>query len=341
MLSLKNLTLKIKDKILLSDINLDIEDNSYFAIIGPNGAGKTLLMESIAGFLKTEGEILLDGEDIIKLPIEKRNIGIVYQSYALFPNMNVFDNIAFSLKMKKETNIEKKIEWIANKLEINSLLKRDIQNLSGGEKQKVAIARALISKPKILMLDEPFSAIDSSFRKKMYEFIKYVHSEFRLTIIHTTHSFEEAITLADEIAIINKGKIEQFGTPDKVFKNPSSEFVAHFIGLENLIPIIIKNDKAYLKGIDLELSSYPKDKKFAILHSEEIILSENPIKSSARFSLEGEIKKIFINDFYSSLKIDIGISITAKITNVSLKKMRLRQGKKIFVTFKESGLRFI
>ena len=341
MLQIKNLNLKIKEKILLKNINLEIKNFEYFSIIGPNGAGKTLLMESIAGFLKTSGNILVDDINIKNLPIEKRNIGIVYQNFALFPHLNVFDNIAFSLKLKKEKDIENKINWIAEKLSIKNLLFRDIKNLSGGEKQKVAIARALISNPKILILDEPFSAIDSSFKKKMYEFIKYIHNEFKLIILHTTHSFEEAITLSDNIAVLNNGKIEQVGSPSSIFKNPTSEFVAHFVGLENLIPIIEKEGKFFLKNIPIPLSSNLKNKKFAILHSEEIILSENPIKSSARFSLQGQIKKIFENDFYSSLKIDIGFIITAKTTNTSLKKMNLSVGKNIFITFKESGLRFI
>ncbi len=341
MLQIANLSLFIGNKKLLSEINLNIKKGSYFSIIGPNGAGKTLLLESIAGFTNAKGEIIYKDIPISKIPTEKRNIGLVYQNLALFPHLNVFENIAFSLKIKKDKSIKEKVNWICEKLEISDLLKRNIKNLSGGEKQKVAIARALISKPEILMLDEPFSAIDSASKKKMYEFIKTVHTEFNLTVIHTTHSFEEAITLSDELAIINQGAIVQTGKPNEIFKNPKSEFVAHFVGLDNLIPLEKINNQFFLKNIKVPLSIKPIDKKFAILHSEEIILSTHPIDSSARFSLKGEIIKVIENDFFSSLKIDVGFPITAKVTNGSLKKMELAKGKAVFVTFKESGLRFI
>jgi len=341
MLKIVDLTLKINGKTLLDSINLDVSKNEYFAVIGPNGAGKTILMESIAGFKKVKGNLLLEGKNIGNLPIEKRNIGIVYQNFALFPHLSVKENIAFSLKIKKSKDIEEKINWIGKQLDISHLLERNTKNLSGGEKQKIAIARALIAKPKVLILDEPFSAIDASFKRKMIDFIKTIHKKFDLTTIHITHNFEEAIKLADRLAIITKGKIVQIGKPTQIFKNPRSEFVASFVGLENLIPITQKDDGYYLSGISIPLSTLKSFKKFAILHSDEIILSKKAVKSSARFSIEGIIKEISERDFYSSLKIDIGFIITAKITNKSLQKMDLHKGSKIFVTFKESSLRFI
>ena len=341
MIDIKNLSLQIGEKQILSEINLHINTGEYFALIGPSGSGKTMLMQTIAGFQKYDGKIFLQGQDIENVAIEKRNIAIVYQNFALFPHKTVYENIQFPLKFKKISNKDKKIKEIAEKFEITPLLNRKPENLSGGEKQRVAIARAIISNPKILFLDEPFSSIDMVLRKNLYVFLKSIHKEFGLTVLHISHDFNEAIQLADKIAVINEGKIEQINTPKKIFKSPATKFIASFAGLDNLITLIHKNGQTFLQGIQQPLSTTNLSNRYAILHPEDIILSQNRIESSARFSLSGEITEITSNIFYSDLKINIGHTITAKITNNSLRKMHLRVSDRIFVTFKESSLKFI
>lgn len=340
MIEIKNLNLIINENKILNNINFNISGSEYFVILGPTGSGKTLLLEALAGFRKHEGEILFKGQNISSYDAGQRGIGIVYQDYALFPHLTVFENIIFALTIKNKSKKEKieKAKWIAEKLQISHLLKRDIKNLSGGEKQKVAIARAIVSEPQILLLDEPLSAIDTSFRKQLYSFFKYIHQEFKLTTIHVTHNFEEAIYLADRICVINKGFVEQVATPDVIFMNPGTKFVASFTGADNIIPLTFQSDKMYLNGIDIPLSGYDVNKHFAILHSEEILLSKEKIKSSARFSLQGKIIDIVSNIYFSELKIQLEIQLNVKITNYSLKEMQLKKDDQIFVTFKESSL---
>jgi molybdate/tungstate transport system ATP-binding protein len=341
MLEINNLNLEIKKKKYLENISFSVRKGEYFVILGPTGSGKTLLLESIAGFRKIGGEIKVNGADISKIPIEERNFGIVYQDFSLFPHLNVYENIAFSLKVKGKRNISEKIEWIASKLGIKNILAKSVLNLSGGEKQKVAVARTLVSEPVILFLDEPFASIDTAFRKKMYDFIKEIHREFHLTILQITHDFNEAIFLADRIAVLRNGKIEQIGTPAEIFKAPKTEFVASFVGTDNMIPLEYKNEIPYLEKIDIPITTLKERKKFAIIHSEEIIVSDKRLESSARFCLQGKIEKIIGQIFYSELTINSRQKFVVKITNSSLERMNLKIGSKVFISFKESSLVFI
>ena len=251
------------------------------------------------------------------------------------------ENIAFSLKVKKAAHISEKVERIAFKLGIEKLLEKSVLTLSGGEKQKVAVARTLVSEPIILFLDEPFASIDTAFKKKMYEFIKEIHREFQLTTLQITHDFNEAIFLADRIAVLRKGKIEQIGSPAEIFKSPKTEFVASFVGTDNMIPLEYKNDIPFLEKIDIPITTLTDKRKFAIIHSDEIIVSVEKLKSSARFCLKGKIEKIAEQIFYSELTIISRQKFVVKITNSSLKRMNLKIGTEVFISFKESSLVFI
>jgi len=230
MISIKNLKVNLGD-FLLQNINLDIEPGEYFIVLGPTGAGKTVLLESIAGLYPVlEGEVWIGDKEITDLSPEKREIGIVYQDQVLFPHLSVEKNIAFGLKMRKcpKNEAKAKIDAIVEVVGISHLLRRSPATLSGGEKQKVALARALVTEPKVLLLDEPLSALDPETREKMQGELREMHRKVVVTIIHVTHDFEEAIALGHRVAVLNDGCIAQMGTPEEFLRRPSSEFVARF-----------------------------------------------------------------------------------------------------------------
>jgi molybdate/tungstate transport system ATP-binding protein len=220
----------------LKEVTLEIEQGEYFVLLGQSGSGKTRLLEAIAGVDASSGSIFYQNEEISGKNPEYRDIGFVYQDFALFPNLNVLENIQFSGKYKEIENAEDHFEDIIGFLDLNALLERSISDLSGGEKQRVAIARALYSKPKILLLDEPLSAIDPTFRNSIMKKLKEIHRRYDLTTIHVTHNFREASYLADKIAIIMDGKIEQVGRPNEVLNHPASIEIARFLGFKNIFP---------------------------------------------------------------------------------------------------------
>ena len=220
----------------LNNINFKVNQGEYFVLLGQSGSGKTLLLESIAGFNPVDGKINFEGQDISEFSPENRDVGFVYQDFALFPNLNVRENIMFSSKYKHVENPEETLHDLADFLGLVPLLDRDIDNLSGGERQRVAIARALFSKPKILLLDEPLSAIDPTFRNSIMKFLKDIHRKYNLTTIHVTHNFREASYLADRIAIVMNGQIKQIGAAADVLNNPANIEVAKFLGFKNILP---------------------------------------------------------------------------------------------------------
>ncbi len=239
-LKLENLSSRIDD-FLLDNINLDINKNEYFVLLGQSGSGKTRLLETIAGLNECSGSIFYKEKDISNIASEKRDIGFVYQDFALFPNLNVEKNIKFSSKYKKIENEKELFRDIVGFLKLEHLLNRETRDLSGGEKQRVAIARALYSRPKILLLDEPLSAIDPTFRNSIMKSLKDIHKRYDLTTIHVTHNFREASYLADKIAIIMDGQIKQVGNAENVLNNPESIDVAEFLGFKNIFPTTLLN----------------------------------------------------------------------------------------------------
>ena len=234
MINLKDIVVKFGDFTALHSINVEVNEGEFFTFLGPSGCGKTTTLRTITGFIEpVSGSVFVNGQDITHVPIEDRNIGIVFQSYALFPTMTVYDNIAFGLKVKKmkKAQIDEKVRAIAKKVDLSDeQLKKAVSQLSGGQQQRVAIARALVTEPAIICLDEPLSNLDAKLRVQLREELKKMQKDFGITSIYVTHDQEEALTLSDRIAVFNKGRIEQIGTPNDIYNHSATEFVCNFIG---------------------------------------------------------------------------------------------------------------
>ena len=221
----------------VDDFNLEVKRGEFVTFLGPSGCGKTTTLRMIAGFeMPTSGEIFLNGEDISQLPANKRPINTVFQRYALFPHMNIYDNIAFGLKLKKlpKEEIRKKVKRVLDIVDLEGFENRKISTLSGGQQQRIAIARALVNEPEILMLDEPLGALDLKMRQEMQIELKHMHDELGITFIYVTHDQEEALTMSDKIVVLSEGRIQQIGTPEDIYNEPQNAFVADFIGESNI-----------------------------------------------------------------------------------------------------------
>lgn len=230
MLELKKIRKSYEGIEVLKNINLKIEKGEIVSILGPSGCGKTTLLNLILGLTQvSEGRIIFDGEDITQMPMEKRGFNIVFQDYALFPNLNVYENIVYGLKNKPNISTTKEVQDLINLLGLGKHLTKKIEELSGGQKQRTALARTLVMKPKILLLDEPLSALDGVIKESIKQKIKEIARDFKLTTIIVTHDPEEALTLSDKVLIVNEGQISQFGTPEEVIKKPANDFVSEFI----------------------------------------------------------------------------------------------------------------
>ena len=230
MLELKNIVKKYDGVTILDDVSLEIGKGEIVSILGPSGSGKTTLLNLILGITDVNsGKILYEGEDITDVPMEKRGFNIVFQDYALFPNLNAYDNIVYGLRNKPDISTKEDVDEFIHLLGLEEHLYKKIDQLSGGQKQRVALARTMVMKPKILLLDEPLSALDGVIKESIKAKIKEIAREFNLTTIIVTHDPEEALTLSDRVLIINEGKISQYGKPDEIIHNPENSFVQNFI----------------------------------------------------------------------------------------------------------------
>jgi len=334
------------DRFELRSINLDVAENEFFVVLGPSGAGKTLLLELIAGLrTPTHGEIVLDGEPVAELPPERRKVGLVYQDYALFPNMNVWDNISFGLKIRRnpKERIAKKVLEISELLQIKDILERLPVHLSGGEKQRVALARALVVEPSIILLDEPLSSLDPPLRERLQKELKRIHSLTRTTFIQVTHDFEEAVFLADRIAIMREGEIVQVGRADEVMCRPSDDFVADFVGVKNIFQGRLVEDGDGLKWFEcgdlrIQVQTKMRDSCQISIPAEDILLSSEKLSSSARNSIRGTVVDILPRGRLKEVVVDVGQRMVALVTQRSLEEMGLAVGGGVWVTFKTSAV---
>lgn len=345
MIQIKNLYVDLKN-FQLQDINLSVSEGEYFIILGPTGAGKTVLLESIAGLYPIKsGEVRLRGKEVTRLEPEKRGISIVYQDHALFPHLSVKDNIIFGLKLRKQpkAGVEAALDWIAELLGISHLLNRKPNTLSGGEQQKVALARALSVKPKVLLLDEPLSALDPETREGVQKELRQLHNHLKITTIHVTHNFEEAIALGDHIAVLGEGCIKQVGTPEQIFRQPNSEFVARFAMARNIFAgeVIDKGNGTAVfrtEGTELAIVTDLRGKLHASVRPEDILISPEPLHSSARNSFGGIITHIVDRGSTLYLTVNLPPDFICLVTRRSFEEMELAEGQKIYITFKATAI---
>ncbi|MCP3659220.1 MAG: ABC transporter ATP-binding protein [Bacteroidetes bacterium] len=320
MIKLKNVYKKL-DKFQL-DINLDIQKNEYFVILGKTGSGKTILLNLIARFLNADAGEVITGNN---------KIGMLYQNYLLFPHYTVKENIEYSLKFStKKENIKE----ICQLLDISHIIDRYPKNLSGGEKQRTALARAIISKPQIILLDEPFSSLDIVTKNKLITLIKSIHKKENITFIHVTHDLEEAITLANRICVIEQGKILQIGTPFEILKKPISKFVANLVGARNIYYGKIQKNFIQIHHLKIFINTDKTGFVNITISPEDILLSIKKIDSSARNYFSGKIINILLKQYLCEVEVDIGITIIVFITKTSCEKLSLKLGKEVWVTFK-------
>ncbi len=309
----------------MRNINLKVNEGEYFVIIGPTGCGKTMLVECLAGIRKPDsGEIWIGNQDVTDKFPEERHIGYLPQDFALFPNMTVKENIAFGLKArKKEKNyIQSTIKTLADFLNISNLLSRYTQGLSGGEKQRVALARALATEPKVVFLDEPMSALDEGTRERLASELRNIHDRFKITFIHISHNFEEVSQVADKVAVMNIGTIEQIGAVNEILRYPASRYVAEFTRTKNIFEGTSESHKNGYVTISLEngisLNSYARHtgKCLVTIRPEAIYVSDKPFEISENI-YKGKIVKTYNMGIFTRIDIDIGILISAYKQNHS------------------------
>jgi ABC-type Fe3+/spermidine/putrescine transport system ATPase subunit len=322
------------------NVNLTVNDGEYFIILGPNGAGKTVLLETIAGFNKvTRGSINIDGENMTGVPPEKRGTGIVYQDDSLFPHLTVRENVTYGLRVRKKSKqeIEEILARITNLTSIEELLQRKPGNLSGGEKRRVSLARSLSVTPKVLLLDEPLSALDPEMRDRMVLELKTMHRNLGLTTLHVCHDFSEAISLGDRIAVMEAGAIRQIATPRELFRRPNSEFVARFTMAKNIFKGRIGRNKGgntvfYADGFALNVLDNDLDAVFAAIRPEDITLSEESSEEMNCF--RGSITGIIDKGQLVYVIVDVPPDFVCQANRKMADSGILGLGKEVYISFR-------
>ncbi len=304
-IELKGLTKNFGELQVLKGIDLTIHENEFLTLLGPSGCGKTTTLRIIAGFEEpSSGEVLFGGVDISKVPSYKREVNTVFQKYALFPFLNVYDNVAFGLKIKKMDKkvIDHKVGDILSLVGLSGYEKRDVTSLSGGQQQRVAIARALVNEPKVLLLDEPLGALDAKLRKGMQTELKRIQKEVGITFIFVTHDQEEALSMSDTVVVMNEGIIQQVGTPEDIYNEPENRFVASFIGESNIIEAVMKKDLLVnFDGFDFECV----DKGFKDNEDVEVVIRPEDIEivKPKKAKIKGTVKSVVFRGVHHEIVV--------------------------------------
>ncbi len=306
-IELKNIRMSYDSEVVLDGIDLTIKDGEFVTFLGPSGCGKTTTLRIIAGFESQDsGDVFFEGQNINAVPPHKRNINTIFQRYALFPHLNVYDNVSFGLKVKKtpKSQIHDKVMEMLELVNLKGLEKRKIDTLSGGQQQRVAIARAIINHPKVLLLDEPLSALDLKLRKDMQVELKNLQKRTGITFIFVTHDQEEALSMSDTVVVMDKGKIQQIGTPADIYNEPENAFVADFIGESNIIDGIMKKDYlVQINGREFECL----DKGFAANENVDVVIrpEDVDIVPPIKGMLEGVVTSVTFLGVHYEIIVDI------------------------------------
>jgi len=312
-LTLANLTKKFGDSAAVDAVTLEVQDGEFVCILGPSGCGKSTALRMIAGFeMPTSGDVLIDGESVVMQPPNKRPTAMVFQKYTLWPHMQVYDNIAFGLQLRgmSRKELDKKVCWALELVGLPEYSKRFPAQLSGGQQQRIALARALVLEPKILLLDEPFSSLDALLRVRLREELRQIQRQVKITAIFVTHDQEEALSLADRIAVMNKGRIEQVDKPNDIYANPRTLFVADFIGVMNLLPATLTATGVQIGGITLPTpidtdSNYQRDdwsgEITVAIRPEDLVLASTADPNT----WSGLVKQVMDLGHYRKLLVDV------------------------------------
>lgn len=350
MLDVKALTIEM-DAFSLRDLTLRVEDGSYFVLLGESGVGKSVLLECIAGlYAPTSGHIQLNGTDITHARIQDRPVGLVYQDEALFPHLTVYENVAYGLRARgaDRTHVDETVRALAARTGLEGILDRQPGTLSGGERQRVSLARALAIEPKCLLLDEPLSALDAQARPAMRGLLRSVHRAGQ-TIVHVTHDYEEAISLATHVGVLEDGRIVQEGTPAEIFQHPKSEFVARLVGVRNFFHGTLSYPEGgstlgdFSSG-DLSFSiatDAPGGPGYLLLRSEDLTLSAAQPEGSARNKFEGRVSDVAPARLGVEVMVDLGVEVAAMVTEDAVNRMGLAPGMDVWVSFKATAGRFV
>lgn len=317
LIQFKNIVKNFDGQLVLKGINLDIYENEFVTLLGPSGCGKTTLLRILGGFLEPdEGSVIFDGEDISELPPHKRDLNTVFQKYALFPHMNVFDNVAFGLKIKKEPKdiIEQKVTRMLKLVGLEDYGKRAVYEMSGGQQQRVAIARALVNEPKVLLLDEPLGALDAKLRKEMQRELKKIQKEVGITFIFVTHDQEEALTMSDKIVVMKEGEIQQIGSPTDIYNEPANRYVANFIGASNIVDGVMLEDRLVMfedKKFECVDSGFGANEKVDVVIRPEDL----DIVDTRKGKLKGIVKSVLFKGVHYETVVETkaGTSIKVKM----------------------------
>ena len=306
LIEFRNIVKSFDGQVVLKGINLDIYENEFVTLLGPSGCGKTTLLRILGGFLdQDEGSVIFNGEEISGVPAYKRPINTVFQKYALFPHLNVYENVAFGLRIKKMSNdlIKPKVDRMLELVGLGGYQDRDVTLLSGGQQQRVAIARALVNEPDVLLLDEPLSALDAKLRKEMQQELKRIQEEVGITFIFVTHDQEEALTMSDKIVVMKDGNIEQIGTPVEIYNEPANKYVANFIGQSNIMDGIMKKD--FLVNFDdqdfecVDQGFKPNEPVDVVIRPEDI-----KIKSKSRGKMNGQVMSVLFKGVHYEIIVE-------------------------------------
>ncbi len=330
----------------LRDINLNVSSGEFFVILGPSGAGKSVLLDLIAGFiLPRRGRVLLDNVDVTYLPTEKRHLGYMFQSNALFPNMNVYENVKFGLRYAGLPNHQRRTEDMMDLVGISKLRDRTPRTLSGGEQQRVALARSLIVEPRILLLDEPLSALDTRSRDVLREELRDVVNQFEITALFVTHDQTEARLLADRLGVMCEGQLIQTGSVRQVFDKPKDSRVATFLGMENIFEGTVVSQEGGIIVADIgnatieAVADNRKGERILLgIRPENITLMREQTVSSARNTFNGTIRQVLDFGPINKVIVDCGFTLSAYVTNTSTETLGLEKGIEVGVAFKAVGV---
>lgn len=337
----------------LQDISLEVPRGGYALIIGPTGSGKTTLLEAVAGHAPLRsGRVIMHDDDVTGLPPERRGLGFVYQQYHLFPHLSVRENIGYGIAGKgaarSNGRAATRVDELADLLAIRPLLDRPVRGLSGGEQQRVALARALAPRPSILLLDEPFAAVDPATRQVLRRELRQLHEREGITTLQVTHDFDEALRLGDVVAVLSEGRIAQRGTPEQVFRYPNSAFVARFVGTGNVIAGVVERSEPgsvspfrgrfLSENLTLDVVAEREGPIHAVIRPEDIVLSLTQHLDSARNHMQGVVSRLERTGPVTLVHLDVGRPLIASITTASSDEMGLAVGNSVVLTVKATAI---